>query len=183
MGRPLADTEFRTPAEYEDLIGRRARGAIGIKKDKKGIDRNVINGFYYSKRGQDPAPAPSASNGKLPHPATYSGRMTPEQALDEAERERQLSYDDPFDDSLREPTEQEIRQMALRRTNAIDALKKTKWYEHDKLNTPGGYREQMHGRPMSRFPNLTPARQLYEVESLEAAAASSEVPPWADIPF
>jgi hypothetical protein len=185
MGRPIKDNEFLEGGDYEELINRRCRGAIAIEPDKKGTPRNVIKAFYPSKLPQDgaPAAAPAASNGRVPHPATYSGRMTPQQALDEAERERQLSYDDPFDDSLRDPTEEEIRQMAVRRSKAIEALKTKKWYSQDMLNVQGGYREQMHGRPVSRFANLTPARQLYEVESLEAAAASSEAPPWADIPF
>ena len=185
MGRPLADSEFRTPVEYEDLIGRRARGAIGIKKDKKGVDRNVIDGFYYSKRGQDPAPAPSGGNGKVQHPASYSGKPTPKQALEAAEHERQLSHDDPVDAALPVPTREEMGKLSWRRSEALDTLRERPWWKEDRFEGAGGYRATIHGRPVSKFGNLTPARQKYEVESLEAAVALpiDQEPEWADIPF
>ena len=129
----------------------------------------------YSGKGNAGGQAHDNGNGggKGPyqHPAAYaSSKPTPAQALQEAEKEREIAKDLDF----REPTQEELVGLVGRRKKALEALEKFDWWSEDDL--PKHREQNIHGRPVSRFGNLAPKVQLYEVEMLEMWASGKEKP-------
>lgn len=179
-GRALREDELEE-VDTALLHGRYVMGLVGMDQEgteprnKLYLTRAVPAGTPLPEqpdmRGQGGGPGSGNAGKVIKHPAFHSPtKPTPQQALAEAEREQEIAGELGY----REPTEEELGTLHTRRKAALEALEQFAWWSEDDL--PRHREQNIHGRPVSRFGNLAPSVQLYEVETLEMWASGKVKP-------